>query len=1268
MRRIGAFVVACLLSLCTVASLAQNATTSLRGVIKDPTGAFVPGATITLSNGATGQKITATSNGSGDYQLQQILPAKYTITVAAPGFGSQVKSAELLVNQPATVDFSLSVRGSTEVVDVTESAQTLNTIDASLGGSTDNATIQALPSEERNVPDLLSLQPGVFFLPPPTNPALADSRSGAVNGGRSDQGNITLDGVDDNDQVRGLAFTGVLRETQDSVEEFRVTTSNADADAGRSSGAQVSLVTKSGTNKFHGAAYEFFRPSDTVSNDYFNKQAQLSSGLDNRPPKKIRNIFGADLGGPIFKDKLFFFGNYEGERIAESAVVSQIAPTALYQQGILQYVGDIPGTGSATTNPSTESDTISAAQVAQLDGACTVCNTTAYPNPPGPNPNALAYFNSMPAANGTSLGDGVNEGSYTFPSPNPKTLNTSIVRLDYVPSTSQRIFARGNLQKDTTGATEQFPGQGASSTTVDNTKGLTFGDTWTINQNMVNDIRYGYIRQGYSDIGVGSGDYVDFRFLANATAETRNTVVSVPVNNIVDNFSLTKGKHNIEVGVNWRLIHQNRTSNSSSFDNASTNPYWLKGNPPDPSTINGPSGTPLDAVDGGFQNSYEIAYANLVGTVPSVTVVSNYDITSASSATLLGDGTPLARHFKANEYEAYAQDSWRILPNLTITAGLRYTILQTPYETSGQEVAPTIDTHAWYLKRESAALQGQVYEPDLTFAPSGKYYNKPGFYPENKNNIAPRFSIVYSPDTKTTFRAGAGMYYDHFGEGLINTFDQNGSFGISSAVTNPAGILTSENSPRFTGRHNIPPGVNPLVSPATETFPFTAPQGNFAITWGIDNKLKTPYTEAFDASMQHEFPGGFTFELAYVGRLGNHLLQSLDLAEPVDYTDPQGGGDYYTAGGALSKEVDENGGDPTATVQAIPYFENVFPFMANIVVTDPNTGAIVYDGTGKSATQNIYAEEWAPYRYNYGATTSLADIDFYCNYGCPAGYQSKFWQDQFSSLYALSTIGKSYYNAAQFTLRHPMHHGLQMDVSYTFSKSIDWGSDAERTSEFSSGVAFANSSIINTWKPYLNKGVSDFDTANLVTADWVYVIPVGKGKAVLGTANPFVEALLGGWQSSGIFRATSGLPFSFFEPGWTTDWQQEGYGIVTDPTIKAHKHRDGAGNVLYFQNANAINSGVYNGSPVRLPYPGETGERNNFRGDGYFDLDSGLAKAWGLGKLGNLKFTWEVYNITNTNRFDPFLIGSSLTGGNLGTASALLTTPRRMQFSMRYDF
>src|SRR6202020_781922 len=228
-----------------------------------------------------------------------------------------------------------------------------------------------------------------------------------------------------------------------------------------------------------------------------------------------------------------------------------------------------------------------------------------------------------------------------------------------------------------------------------------------------------------------------------------------------------------------------------------------------------------------------------------------------------------------------------------------------------------------------------------------------------------------------------------------------------------------------------------------------------------------------------EVRGGFTLEFAYVGRLGRHLLQSLDLAEPVNFVDPQGGGDYFTAGAKLSAIVDQNGGQD-ASVPAIPYFENVFPFMKNV------------DFQGESATQAIYSNEWVPFRADLGATSALADVDFYCVYGCPAGYQSKFWQDQFSSLYALSSIGMSYYNAGQITLRHPMTHGLQADISYTYSRSIDMGSDAERNTEFTgtgsaagANVTSTGSSILNTCKPYLNRAPSDFDTTHLLTVDWV---------------------------------------------------------------------------------------------------------------------------------------------------------------------------------------
>lgn len=1257
---LSGWVLFCILSSVSF-TFAQTATTSLRGAVKDPSGALVPGAKVTLTDKANGRTLAATTNSAGLYVFAQIPPARYLIAASAGGFADQTKTAELLVNQPATIDFTLSVQASTITVDVSATAQTLNTTDATLGDSVGNETIQALPMEGRDPIALLTLQPGVLYLGNPAENDTSDSRSGSVSGGRSDQGNITLDGMDDNDQVNGTAFTGVLRSTLDSTEEFRVTTSNGNASSGRSSGAQVSLITKTGTNAFHGAAYEYYRPTDTVANEWFNKYTELYLDRPNTPQKYVMNTFGGAVGGPVKTDKLFFFANYEGQRKAIDDIVDQIVPTQPFYSGELGYQDGnaVPGTHWLT-----------GAQVTALDNS---------PNPNsgvgctpsigcGPSANVLSYYGPLNTAGFygilNTVGDGVNNAGYVFASPAPATLNTSIAKLDYDLGSKQHFFVRGNLQKDTQAGDENLPGEPASTWLEDNTKGLAAGHTWTPTGNIVNDLRYGYIRQGYSirGIGSGTGDWVTFRFLNQPSSDALSTVVNVPVQNITDNLTWTKGTHTLSFGGNWRGIQNNRGSDANSYSGANTNPYWLGNAPNDPSTLGGS----FPQVGTGFSNSYEIAYDTLVGTVPQTTQQYNYSVDSATSGSLFNDGSVINRHFKANEFEYYVQDSWRVTPRWTITYGVRHSILQAPYESKGQQIAPTVDTHTWYEERGWAAAQGNVFENPLTFVPSGKANHRPGYWAKQKDNFAPRLAFVFAPNAHTSFRAGAGMYFDHFGQGIVNSFDQEGSFGLSSGVTNPGGAYTVQNSPRFTTQHAVPSLAGCPAAAPTIKYPFTPstqPGCDFAITWGIDNHLKTPYSYAFDLSFQHEFPGGFVFEENYVGRLGRHLLQQLDLAEPVNLMDKQGGGDYFHAAAQLSHISDEYGGcnpysQPACNVPnvpTIPYFEHIFPQMQS------------YDYPGESATQAIYNNEWAPYRYDYGETTALADLDFYCDYGCPNGTQ--FWQSQFSSLYAWSSIGTSSYNALQFTIRHPSSHGLTTDFNYTFSKSIDMGSGAER-SNWLSADSFGGAGIQNSWNPKLNKADSDFDTRHLATLDAVYAIPVGRGKAALSSIDPLLDALIGNWQLSGLSRWASALPFSVTEPGWSTNWNLEGNGVVTSP-VQLKKHIvNGVPQVFAGNSANTINNGVYTGSPIRLPYPGEAGSRNNFRGDGYIDIDSSLSKTWNLHDRMKLKFAGEVYNIGNDVRFDdsPLNLNAGLTSGTFGSYGGMLTTYRRMQFGLRLDF
>ncbi len=310
--------------------LAQTSFTSLRGTVTDASGALIPNAQVQLRNIATNAGINGVSDSSGLFQFPQLAPGTYTITVTAPGFGPSTKQGQLLVNQPATINFQLGVVQSSQTVNVSAETQTLNNIDATIGNAFNSQTIEALPSEGRNVPDLLSLQPGVLYLGRNVDQQ-SDSRSGSVNGARSDQTNVTLDGLDDNNQEQGLAFTGVLRPTLDSTEEYRVATTNANADSGYSSGAQVSIVTRSGTNAFHGSLYEYNRTSLGLANDWFNKASQISQGEPNRPGKLIRNTFGAWVGGPIKKDKIFFFGTYEGQRTAENTQITRTVPTASFK-------------------------------------------------------------------------------------------------------------------------------------------------------------------------------------------------------------------------------------------------------------------------------------------------------------------------------------------------------------------------------------------------------------------------------------------------------------------------------------------------------------------------------------------------------------------------------------------------------------------------------------------------------------------------------------------------------------------------------------------------------------------------------------------------------------------------------------------------------------------------------------------------------------------------------------------------------------------------
>jgi hypothetical protein len=248
-----------------------------------------------------------------------------------------------------------------------------------------------------------------------------------------------------------------------------------------------------------------------------------------------------------------------------------------------------------------------------------------------------------------------------------------------------------------------------------------------------------------------------------------------------------------------------------------------------------------------------------------------------------------------------------------------------------------------------------------------------------------------------------------------------------------------------------------------------------------------------------------------------------------------------------------------------------------------------------------------------------------------------------------------------------MRDGLEMELGYTFSKSIDMGSDSERTifsSSTGTSVGSSFGAIINAWNPRLNRGVSDYDVRHLLAGQWVAELPIGQGKVLLGRASRTLQSLIGGWQSAGIERWTSGLPFSVVSgAGWGTDWDAKSNMVQTGP-IATHTHMVQGQEQVFAHPSQVLTN-------LRNPYPGEAGKRNNFRGDGFFGMDSSLTKSWKLGKPGQLRFAWEVFNVTNSVRFDVNPITSlqnMTTSGELGVYGATLTRPRVQQLSLRYLF
>jgi hypothetical protein len=1235
--------VSVLLALGLAAVLGQS-TSSLRGIIKDKSGSVIPESVVTLTDASTGTTRKVLSDSTGLYQIVQVPPGKYSLTVEKPGFSVLTNTAVVLeVNVPSTLDCVLEVGTVGTTVNVEGETTQVNTVDGSVGNAFVEKQVQELPLQTRNVVELLSIQPAV-------------TQTGEVLGARRDQNNVSLDGVDvNNNQTSGIrnalvngsqfatgsagtqgntpGFNAALPVPLDSVEEFRVTVAGQTADEGRSSGGQVTLITKSGTNNLHGSLYEYNRNTLLAANDFFNNQA----GVPRSP--LVRNQFGVSLGGPILKNRLFLFVNWERRIDASSLAETASVPSATLRQGELL---------AATSDGNVQ--TLTAADVQALD-----------PLHIGFNPALKTYLNSFPVGNAPSLGldNNLNFNGLRFNAPFDLDQSAYVAKLDYnIDQAGKHKFSvRGTLNdaaQDLTPA--PLPGSPSAQSLVDNSKGLAASYTWIIAPTLINSARFGITRLGLNESGA-VGTALTFAGLTSAVDyDFRPNIQIMPTTNVGDDLTWIKGKHTITAGINFRFIRNTHNSFANSFPSYSFNRNTLGGLGGDAtafveSYINQQLGTT------GLKLTQPSAVQQGLGDI--LGLVNQYDATYQYTKTgsVIPFGTPASREYAVNDYEQYVMDSWRVRRNLTITAGLRYSNATTPWEVHGTEVVTTIPLQQYFAERVAAMNAGipnnQIANASLTYTLGGSANNKPGWFQRANLNFGPRLAVAYGPDNTdnwfnkllgkgSVLRGGFAMVYDQYGNDMVFNIDQSGSPGLASSVTQPVNTNFTT-SPRFNGVNSLPS----LPPAAQGGFPFTPPTitGGFDEGVGVVSNLKAPYSLVFNVNYAKPLPGKTTIEVGYAGRIYRRGLVQQDFDQPLtDFKDKASGTTWSQAVGVLHNDY-LAAGQNYGSVANVPFIENMFPGLANAFVPG-------------SATQNYY--------YGWVNINGLSDEDnlnlmdrqriagtnkCYTVTGC-----NTFYPLQAAGLPTWTNSGYATYNALTVTYRRPLSNGFAFDFNYTLSHSIDNSSGAE------SGANVFGAILQDAFNVNSFRGSSDFDQRHNITADVLYELPFGRNKMIGRNVNRFVDAFIGGWQASTIFRYHSGLPSTITAGGvYPTNYEISALADLLPGASNTYgKFIDNNGLPSLFPNTSA--SGNYFQQPG-----GTTGTRAIVRLPGSVNFDIALQKTFSLPWEGHrLQFRAEAFNAFNhVNLYNPILdVYNTAQFGEFQAAQPA----RVMQMSLRYAF
>jgi hypothetical protein len=1228
---------------------AQNVA-SITGVVTDESGAVVPGVSIILVNTATNATYKAETNEVGSYVIARVAPGPgYRITFTREGFKPSVANDLYLnVGSTRTQNARLSVGAASQTVEVSASASavTLDTTSATVGNNYEVQMVNNLPIQIRDSPSaLFSLQPGV-------------TSDGATTGARVDQNNVTLDGLDVNDMATGNFGSVIANAPVDSVQEMRAVTAGAGSDQGQGGGGQFQLVTKSGTNTFHGNLFEYNRITAFEANNWFSNNVGVPRAA------LIRNQFGGNVGGPIRKDKAFFFFEYNGRRDNQGTQVTKLVPLDSFRNGTLSYINKTidPATGVACngysrvdTNPTCISN-LSSTDVANLD-----------PLKIGFSSSLLSFINTRyPHVNDFTKGDGINTGGFRFNAPVHLVENGYVTKLDYTLNDTMKLWARASVQSQRQGddinfdAPIQFPGDPLTHLITNASYAYVIGHTWTISSTKTNAFTYGETRArlgfpaaynptGTTQYSTFGGDGSGSAILSSpygSAVNAQDRVIPIPV--LRDDFNWQKGKHSFQFGGQFKFI---KTS-GKTYLNYNEPSLGLGGNM---NTLI-PSLRPSDIRSAGTLASidYDSAFALALGRFATVSSTYNYD----SKGTPLNQGSGMSRKYRYYEFEGYFGDTWKFKPSLTFTYGVRYQWYSVPYEVNGQESIQNFTFNDYFAERlaqSAAGVSGADSVPFIQYDLGGKANHAAGYYKGSPRNFAPRVSFSYNPsfDRKSVFSGGAGIIFDHTVVNAVQYFQDHSSFFFQGTNQKTFGVsgdpVTSlKTDPRFASIDAVPvtPAAPVITHPLTPYVeggdPIGLANGGYFNTI-IDPDLKNPYSIAYNLGFQHEFPQGFILKTNYVGRLGRRLLAQADAGQLLEFPDAISGQNMSTAFAHVTQGL-RDGADP-ADMPAEGWFENVVAPGIGEAYGYPNNTSLVADSFTTLVKKGDFADfiqALSAYNlidYNVGMASQFSENTFYTN------------------------KGSSVYHGLLVNLHKNLTSGLQFDFNYTWSHSIDNVSLIANSSA-SSGYGF----ICDVVRPRECRGNSDFDVRHIITGNALYDLPFGRGKTFAANSPIWLDELIGGWEISGLPSWHSGEAFSTVTSAFVAGYANNAPAIFNGDhaAVRPNAHRDSSGTVYLFKDTTkAFDSFT---GPVGF----QIGSRNNLRGPNYVNFNLGLGKDFPLGiEQLKLKFRADAFNALNHASFAAPNTGATstdITNGNFGKITSTANAARVLQLALRLEF